>query len=148
MTCKMFSRFLRQFSGRGIVRIPFSKTTKMFSLNKCRILKIYKTNSLRKKCPDSELFWSVFSRIRTEYGKIRSTSPYSVRMRENADQSNSEYKTVVVFCKWQRCSRTQSNIKDGVFWWRWLKALFLQKTFNPRSLRGFWVRLWLVYDFG
>ena len=24
--------------------------------------------SLRKNCPYSELFWSVFSRIRTEYG--------------------------------------------------------------------------------
>ena len=34
-------------------------------------------------------FWSVFSRIRTEYGEIRSIrsiSPYSVRMRENTDQ--------------------------------------------------------------
>ena len=26
--------------------------------------------TLRKKCPYSELFWSVFSRIRTEYGEI------------------------------------------------------------------------------
>ena len=34
---------------------------------------------------------SAFSRIRTEYGEIRSISPYSVRMRENADQNNSEY---------------------------------------------------------
>ena len=32
-----------------------------------------------------------FSRIRTEFGKIRSISPYSARMRENADQNNSEY---------------------------------------------------------
>ena len=33
-------------------------------------------------------FWSVFSRFRTEYGEMRSPSisPYSVRMRENADQ--------------------------------------------------------------
>ena len=38
-----------------------------------------------------KLFWSIFSRIRTEYGEIRSISPYSVRMRENADPSNSEY---------------------------------------------------------
>ena len=30
--------------------------------------------------------WSVFSRIRTEYGEIQSISPYSVRMRENTDQ--------------------------------------------------------------
>ena len=46
---------------------------------------------LREKCPYSELFWSAFSRIRTEYGEIRSIFPYSVRMRENADQNNSEY---------------------------------------------------------
>ena len=31
-------------------------------------------------------FWSLFSHIRTEYGEIRSISPYSVRMRENTDQ--------------------------------------------------------------
>ena len=37
------------------------------------------------------VFWSVFSRIRTEYGEILRISPYSVRMRENADQNYSEY---------------------------------------------------------
>ena len=67
---------------------------------------MYKTNSyfhydfmcfftlhyaLRKKCPYLELFWSVLSHIRTEYGEICSISPYSVKMRENADQNNSEY---------------------------------------------------------
>ena len=31
-------------------------------------------------------FWSTFFRIRTEYGEIRSISPYSVQMRENMDQ--------------------------------------------------------------
>ena len=52
---------------------------------------IYWRNPLRKKCPYSELFWSAFSRIRTEYREIWSISPYSVRMRENTDQNNSEY---------------------------------------------------------
>ena len=33
----------------------------------------------------------LFFRIRTEYGKIQSISLYSVRMRENVDQKNSEY---------------------------------------------------------
>ena len=47
--------------------------------------------TLRKKCPSSELFWSAFFRIQTEYGEIRSISPYSVRMRENGDQNDSEY---------------------------------------------------------
>ena len=48
--------------------------------------------TLRKKCLYSELFWSAFFRIRTEYGEVRSISPYSVRMRQNADQNNSEYR--------------------------------------------------------
>ena len=39
--------------------------------------------TLRKKCLHSELFWSAFSHIRTEYGEILRISPYSVRMREN-----------------------------------------------------------------
>ena len=32
-------------------------------------------------------FWSVFSRIRAEYGEILCISPYSVQMRENTDQN-------------------------------------------------------------
>ena len=47
--------------------------------------------ALRKKCPYSELFWSAFSRIRSEYREILRIFPYSVRMRENANQNNSEY---------------------------------------------------------
>ena len=37
------------------------------------------------------VFWSVFSRIRTEYGEKRSISPFSVQMRENTDQKTPEY---------------------------------------------------------
>ena len=45
-----------------------------------------------EKCPYSELFWSAFSHIQTEYREIRwSISLYSVRMWENVDQNNSEY---------------------------------------------------------
>ena len=36
-------------------------------------------------------FWSLFSHIWIEYGEILRISPYSVRMRENTDQTNSEY---------------------------------------------------------
>ena len=32
--------------------------------------------SLRKKCPHSEFFWSVFSRIRNEYGEIGSLTTF------------------------------------------------------------------------
>ena len=41
-------------------------------------------------------FWSVFSRIRTEYGETPSIFPYSVRMWENTDQNNSEYNYYVL----------------------------------------------------
>ena len=37
-----------------------------------------KNYTLCEKCPYSGLFWSAFSRIQTEYGKIRCISPYSV----------------------------------------------------------------------
>ena len=47
--------------------------------------------ALRKKCPYSELFWSAFSLIRTEYGDIQSISLYSVQMRKNADWNNAKY---------------------------------------------------------
>ena len=47
--------------------------------------------SLCKKSPYSEFIWSAFSRIRTEYGGLLRKSPYSLRMRENADQKGSEY---------------------------------------------------------
>ena len=47
--------------------------------------------TMRENCPYSELFWSVFCRIWTEYEEILRISSYSVRIRENADQNNSEY---------------------------------------------------------
>ena len=49
--------------------------------------------ALRKKCPFLELFWSVFSRILAEYGEALCLSPYSVQMRENTDQKNSDTDT-------------------------------------------------------
>ena len=42
--------------------------------SRCHIISNIKltmtSHSLREKCPYSELFWSAFSRIRTEYGEI------------------------------------------------------------------------------
>ena len=48
--------------------------------------------SLCEKCPYSELFWPEFSHIRIEYEKILRISLYSVQMRGNTDQNNSEYR--------------------------------------------------------
>ena len=45
---------------------------------------------LRKRCPYLEFFRPPFSRIRTEGEEIRSMSPYSVWMWENADQNKSQ----------------------------------------------------------
>ena len=64
----------------------FDTTLKKVDSDKERVKR-----KLRKKCPYLELFWSVISRIRTEYGEIIRISPYSVRMRKNADQNKSEY---------------------------------------------------------
>ena len=68
--------------------------------------------ALPEKCPYSEFFWSICSRIWTEYWEIWSIFPYSVRMRENTDQKNSEHghflRSVEV-----RLFRTLSNINDG-----------------------------------
>ena len=59
--------------------------------NKKEVLMNYPLDPLREMCPYSEFFWSVFSRTRTEYEDKRSIPQYSVRMRENTDQKNSEY---------------------------------------------------------
>ena len=47
--------------------------------------------SLREKCSYSEFFWSVFSRIRTEYREILHIILYSVQIQENVDQKMSKY---------------------------------------------------------
>ena len=51
-----------------------------------------KCDPLREKCPYSEIFWLVFSRIWTEDGEIQSIFPCLVRMWENKYQKNSEYR--------------------------------------------------------
>ena len=48
-------------------------------------------NALHKKCPYSEFSWSSFFRLWTEHKEIFRNSQYSVRMRENTDQKNSEF---------------------------------------------------------
>ena len=76
--------------------LPYFKETKNFF----QCLRV--NRSLRKKCPYSELFWSVFPRIRTEYG------PNLDRMWENTDQNKSE-------CghfsrsRFQRCQSSDDN---------------------------------------
>ena len=47
---------------------------------------MFETAVLRKKYPYLEFFYSVFSRIRTEYEEILCFSPYSVQMRESGQE--------------------------------------------------------------
>ena len=46
---------------------------------------------MSEKYPYLEFFWSVFSRIWTEYGELLRICQYSVKMRENMDHKNSKY---------------------------------------------------------
>ena len=79
---------------------------------------IFKTDT-GQKCPYSEFFWSVSSRIRIEYGDIRSISPYSVRIWENTDQKNSKY---------EHFSRNES----------WVGTNFIVQVFLLLSLSTKW----------
>ena len=63
------------------------------------LLSISWSFSLCEKCLYSDFFWSIFSRIRIEYGEILSVFAvflvriffYLVRIRKNTDQKNSKY---------------------------------------------------------
>ena len=87
--------------------------------------------TLRKTCPYSELFRSVFSRIQTEYGEFRIISVHQikrwsvfasiaewkvsvfgvVRMRENTDRNNTEYRH---FSRSDTCKHNSSFYLIGV----------------------------------
>ena len=45
-----------------------------------------RVQALREECPNTEVFLVRIFRIPTEYGEVRTISPYSARMRENTDQ--------------------------------------------------------------
>ena len=94
----MFSQF-STFSMKGLKPMLPSNGNQLISLQGSILIltgfrnfsDILMSYALREKYPYSEFFWSVFSRIRTEYGDLQIKSPYSVRMRENTDQKNSKY---------------------------------------------------------
>ena len=87
--------------------------------------------SLREKRPNTEFFWSVFSRIRTEYAERRSISPYSVKCWKIQARKSSvfghfsrgvcigrnkknKFKTASKYCKFFN-QRDPSTIA----WWYW-----------------------------
>ena len=75
---------------KGLSKYCLGRATKKLGMYNEKVL-TFTYIILREMCPYSELFWSVFPRIPTEYGEILLISPYSMRMRRNTDQNNSEH---------------------------------------------------------
>ena len=72
-------------------------------------------------------FWSVFSRIRTEYGEIRSISPYSVRIRENRDQNK---------------LRIWTHFKQPIFHRTNIGSSFLTGSYSSRDTARALIQIW------
>ena len=66
-------------------------------------------------------FWSVFSRIRTEYGEIQSISPYSVWMRENTDQKKHRIRTLSTQSLQLLVCMNWLNFDPGAKTWRYFR---------------------------
>ena len=88
--------YLRTWARKNSIYFQRKKFLFQFSnkkhLNKHVIIRTkYEYNcTLRKTCLYSELFWSAFFRIRTEYGEIRSISEFSPNAGK-CGPDNSEY---------------------------------------------------------
>ena len=76
----------------SIAIVNYDYRRKIKNRKKKKKKKEIQTTSPSEKCSYSELFWSLFSRIWTEYGELPRISPYSDQMQENTDQNNSEYR--------------------------------------------------------
>ena len=88
------------------------------------------------------LFWSVFSRIRIEYGEIRSTSPYSVRMRENKDQKQLPIWALFTQCQWKPFFSMEAIPFSGNHSLQWkplllVEAFFLVEVIHFSGSRSF-----------
>ena len=95
------------------------------------------TLTLRKNV---EIFWSVFSLIQTEYGDLRCKSLYSIQMRENTDQKNSEYGYFSFSVKYRRFHADMIEtykITHGYFEGNCFKHLFQIWNYNTNILYMF-----------
>ena len=73
-----------------------SKKSHFFQFLKCSLQRYYM--HCVKSVQIRSIFWSMFSRIRTEYGEILRISPYSVRMRKDTDQK--KIRIWILFTQW------------------------------------------------
>ena len=86
MMMMMMMMMINQSEFRYIVRLLC-----MCSILRCIFCKPDKFNVSLSTSSEFGVFWSVFSRSRTEYGDLQVKSPYLVRMSENKDQKKSEF---------------------------------------------------------
>ena len=95
---------------------------------KTKICEIFGNHHWVKSTQIRSFYWSVFSRIRTEYGEIRGVSPYSPRMRENTDQKKLRIWTLFAQCKFNhipfhdlQCRKKimvkSKDIRQGLVYW-------------------------------
>ena len=67
-----------------------------------KLMYIFLPFTLREKCPNTEFFWSLFARIRTEYGKIwtrkNSVFGHSLRSVKSMAYENGEGITFCAGC--------------------------------------------------
>ena len=71
-----------------------------------------RTSHCVKSVQIQRFFWSVFSYIRTEYGSLRSKSPYSVQIQKNTDQKKLRIWTLLT--QWVR-AKSIANFKVRTF---------------------------------
>ena len=90
-----------------------------FQMMAVSVMKLHYRNTAWKVFKYRVFFWSVFSFIRTEYGNLRSKSPYSVRIQENTDQ------------------------KKLRIWTFFTRGKLPSKTINSRDYKKFWNRNFL-----
>ena len=126
--------------GNEFVQVSFPKITfkKTWRWTVLPLEKVYLLIfiALREKCANAEFFLVVFSRVRTEYGEIRSISTYSVQMRENTDQKKLCIWTLFTQC-WNYTHRgvfkALWNISDRAFcensWWLTAVICFHKKLY-------------------
>ena len=92
-------------------------TVPYWTMNKCwKFRGNNSTDHYVKSIQIWSFFWSVFSRIRTEYGEIRIISPYSVWMRENTDQKKLCIWTLFhAVDSWDICDTSARNLPKITF---------------------------------
>ena len=137
-------RVLRNFIGS----LEIIRNTWQSHGNHGIFIEAFVDTSLCEKCPYSELFWSAFSRIPTEYREVLSISTYSVQMWENTVQNNSEYGQllrIVFYC----CKAFQLTCLQGPWLRQYYSRVFfgLTKTQICGNIFIGFHYLFVVFDF-